>query len=61
MTTKINARIASLVRARGGKVSQNDVVGCGFTKAEIEQAVKAGAVKRIGSQMGLTTLFYLSI
>ena len=36
------------------------VLDLGWTQAEIDAAVRAGAVRRIGSQMGLATIRYLS-
>ena len=57
MTT--STRIAALL-SRYGRTSEDSVKGWGFTQAEVDAAVKGGAVRRVGSQMGLTTIRYLS-
>ena len=57
--SKTNARIANLLRSTG-KISESEFLAFGFTQAEIDAAVKSGAVNRSGNQMGPTTLRYLS-
>lgn len=55
---KITARIVAALAS--SKVAEHAVIGWGFTQKEIDAAVKSGAVRRIGNQMGASTIRYLS-
>ena len=55
---RINRRIAACL-AQTGKTTESAFKAYGWTQDEIDAAVKAGAIKRIGNRMGATTLRYL--
>lgn len=57
-TARIIARIAAQVNACG-RTEESSFLAYGWEQAEIDAAVKAGAIKRIGNRMGATTLRYL--
>ena len=52
------AHMVATVR-RPSSCPERSILDLGWTQAEIDAAVKAGAVRRIGSQMGATTIRYL--
>lgn len=56
------AQIALLVKStRRASKTEVEVLALGYSQAEIDAAVASGAVRRIGSQMGLTTIRTLSV
>ena len=57
--TRATKTLATSLR-RFGKTAEFEVTGWGFTQREIEAAIVAGAVVRVGNHMGATTIRYLS-
>ncbi len=54
------AHMVATVR-RSSSCLERSILDLGWTQAEINTAVRAGAVRRIGSQMGATTIRYLRV
>jgi hypothetical protein len=57
-TARTTARIAAQVNTFG-RTEESAFLAYGWEQAEVDAAVAAGAIKRIGNRMGATTLRYL--
>jgi hypothetical protein len=55
---RTNRRIAAQI-ATFGRTEESAFLAYGWEQSEVDAAVAAGAIKRIGNQMGATTLRYL--
>lgn len=47
--------------SRTPRCSEAAILGLGWTQGEIDAMVASGQIRRIGSQMGLATVRYLSV